>query len=267
MYLADYHTHSTLSPDSTITLDALCKTAIKLGLRELCVTDHWNLVSQGGELTLQPFPWEPSVAQWAALRAKYAGQLELRLGLEVGNGILDDALVARTLALPQLDFAIGSIHNLSEKYSHKGAYTLAHRVASREEGVALLDDYVAGLLALSQTGGFDVMGHIIYPLRYLPPEYGMTLEPYWDTLAQLLKNLIQAGKGIEINTKGGTVEDYAGLLELYRDLGGEILTFGSDAHRESQLGCRLGDAYALAREKGFRFLTTYKARVPFFTPL
>lgn len=264
MYLADYHTHSTLSPDSTITLDALCETAVGLGLREVCVTDHWNLVSQGGEISLLPFPWEPAVAQWAAMREKYAGKLELRLGLEVGNGPLDDALVTRTLSLPQLDFAIGSIHNLSEKYGHKGAYTLAHRVTSMEEGVALLSDYMERLLALSRTDGFDVMGHIIYPLRYLPPEYGLTLEPWRDTLAELLQNLIQAGKGIEFNTKGGTVEAYAGLLELYRDLGGEILTFGSDAHRPAQLGAYLADAYALAQEKGFRYFATYRGRVPRF---
>lgn len=267
MDLVDYHTHTTLSPDSTITLDVLCQTAIGLGLREVCVTDHWNLVSQEGEVTLVPFPWQPSLEQWTAARERYASRLELRLGLEVGNGLLDDGLVIQTLSLPQLDFAIGSIHNLSETYDRQGAYTLAHRVSTRDEGIALLNDYMESLLALSRTDGFDVMGHIIYPLRYLPPALGLTLEPWRDTLAQLLRNLIQAGKGIEFNTKGGVVEDYAGLLELYRDLGGRILTFGSDAHRANRLGDRLADAYALAREKGFQYYTVYRNRKPCFRPL
>ena len=267
MYLADYHTHSTLSPDSTIPLEALCENAVRLGLREVCITDHWNLAEQNGALALSPFPWQPALEQWAALRERYAGRLELRLGLEVGNGQLDDALAARTLDLPQLDFAIGSIHNLSEAYRHRGAYSAALRVTTAEEGTALLADYMQELWSLSRTGNFDVMGHILYPLRYLPPEFGLTLAPWQDVLVDLLKNLIAGGRGIEFNTKGGGVEEYVPLLELYRSLGGEVLTFGSDAHQVEQIGCHLAEAYELAKAAGFRYFTVYRGRTPEFVRL
>lgn len=267
MYLADYHSHSTISPDSQNSLYTLCHRACQVGLRELCVTDHWNLVNQLG--TPQPiFDWKPSLKQYKALKGRFLGKLELRLGLEVGNGVLDEAAVASVLSLPELDFVIGSLHNLSPKYQNKGAYTVARQASSVEEGKALLDDYMDVLWQLANSDGYDVLGHVIYPLRYLPSEYGLTLEPWWEQLAETLNVVIAKGKGMEINTSGGTtVFDWVPYLNLYKDLGGEILTFGSDTHQPHTVGASIADAYALARSTGFRYVATYKARAPFFTPL
>lgn len=267
MYYTDYHTHSTISPDSQNTLYTLCKSTRRAGVRELCVTDHWNLVDQLGRE--QPrFDWTASRKQYKALKERFLGKVELRLGLEVGNGVLDEAAVAAVLDQPELDFVIGSLHNLSPKYQNKGAFTVARQVSNAEEGKAMLDDYMEVLWQLANSDGYDVLGHVIYPLRYLPREYGLTLEPRWEKLAETLKVIIAKGKGMEINTSGGTtVADWVPYLKLYKDLGGEILTFGSDAHRPQQVGAGIAEAYDLARDAGFRFVTTYKSRVPFFTTL
>lgn len=267
MYFTDYHTHSTISPDSQNTLYTLCKQAEAAGVKELCVTDHWNLVDQRG-LAQPRFDWAASRKQYRALKSRFLGRVELRLGLEVGNGVLDEDAVSAVLALPELDFVIGSLHNLSPKYQNKGAFTVAHTVTSREEGVAMLDDYMEVLWQLANSDGYDVLGHVIYPLRYLPREYNLTLEPWWEKLAETLKVVIAKGKGMEINTSGGTtVSDWVPYLKLYKDLGGEVLTFGSDAHRPQQVGAGIAEAYDLARAAGFRFAATYKRRVPFFTAL
>src|SRR5699024_1167265 len=109
--------------------------------------------------------------------------------------------------------------------------------------------------ALTDTAGFDVLGHIIYPLRYLPPQYELDLKPWWDQLAHILQKVIRSGRGIELNTtQGDTVEQWTDLLRLYHDLGGEILTLGSDAHRPACMGAAIPRAGALAKEAGFRYL-------------
>lgn len=268
MYLADYHTHSVISPDAAQTLHELCAAAVEAGLSEVCVTDHWNLVTQPGELQTEPLDWRPSLAQWERCRDEFAGKLELRLGVEVGNGILDLAVCRETLSLPQLDFAIGSLHNMSGKFHHKGIYTAARKAKSRQEGEAILEDYVNSLGELADSDSYDVIGHVLYPLRYLPKEFGLTLKPWWDRLAEAFKTAIAKGKGMEVNTtQGATVADWAPYLRLYRDLGGEVLTFGSDAHRVQYVGASIREARELAREAGFRWMTTYKSRTPFFSPL
>lgn len=267
MYYADYHSHSTISPDSVTPLYTLCKMAERAGLSELCVTDHWNLVDQLG--TPQPmFSWGASLKQYRALRDRFSGRVELRLGLEVGNGVLDPKAVEQVLSLPQLDFVIGSLHNLSPKYAAQGAYTVARQTASPDDARAMLDDYMDVLWDLANSDGYDVLGHVIYPLRYLPREYHMTLEPWWDKLAEILKVVIAKGKGMEINTScGTTITDWIPYLKLYKDLGGEVLTFGSDSHHPDTVGAGIADCVALAREAGFKWLTTYKRRTPFFSAL
>ncbi len=268
MYLADYHTHSTLSPDAAQTLRELCTAAVEAGMDEVCITDHWNLVTQPGELQLEVLDWGPSLAQWMDCREEFAGQVELRLGVEVGNGILDLDVCQKTLALPQLDFAIGSLHNLSGKFHHKGMYTAARQVKRREEGEEILEDYVNSLEELAPSDSYDVIGHVLYPLRYLPPELHLTLEPWWDRLAEVFKAAVSQGKGMEVNTsQGATVADWAPYLRLYRDVGGEVLTFGSDAHRTRFVGGSIREAIDLAKSVGFRWMTTYKGRTPFFSAL
>lgn len=269
MYLADYHNHSTVSPDSRTPLTVLCKKAVEAGLHELCVTDHWNLVDQRGQPLQRPFDWSRSLKEWKTCRTRFSGQLELRLGLEVGNGVIDMAATAETLKLPQLDFVIGSLHNAGEKYDLVGTFTAAHAVKSKAEAEAIIDDYVELLGQVAATEDYDVLGHINYLLRYLPPEYHLTLEPWWDQLAEVMKTVISKGKGIEVNTTQGSADpaEWLPYLKLYKDLGGQVLTFGSDSHRPHQVGGLIREAQEVARQAGFKWQTTFKHRTAFFCPL
>ena len=265
MYLPDYHLHTVCSPDSDLTLHQQARFAQAAGVRELCVTDHWNLVDQQGRPQPHTLDWSPSLRQFRRARSRWAGKVELRLGVEVGNGNLDPDAVEAALALPELDFVIGSLHSQSQTAGGLGIYTAAHRCASQEECMAVLEDYVTDLEDLARTSGYDVLGHIIYPLRYLPPQYGLTLHPWRDRLAEVLRHVIATGRGIEFNTsQGATVEQWTGVLTLYRDLGGEILTLGSDAHHAGQAGAAFPQALDLIRSLGFSWLALYRGRTPVF---
>lgn len=270
MYCADYHLHTLISSDSPASLEEQARSALEAGLNELCVTDHWNLLDQMAEPLPHTRDWAPSIAQIHQVRQRLGDKLEIRLGVEVGNGEIDPEGVCAGLAQAgeALDFVIGSLHNTSLHFGGLGIYTAAHRCQHKEEGIALLDDYVDTLTALAATDTFDVLGHVIYPLRYLPAQWQLTLDPYEEQLRELFRTLVQTGRGIELNTtQGHTIEEWTPVLKLYRDCGGEILTLGSDAHRVGQAGAGFSDACALLRILGFRRYCTYRNRKPVFHPL
>ena len=268
MYLSDYHFHTLCSSDSPATLTEQAKAAMAACVQEICVTDHWNLLDQQGNRLPTVYDWGPSLEQWRKVRNRWPGKLELRLGVEVGNGVLNPAAVDASLTIPELDFVIGSLHSQSARAGGRGIFTVAHECTQKEDGIAIIDDYMDMLEELVQTDGWDVLGHVIYPLRYLPPEYELDLRPWWDRLAEVFRSVICRGKGIEMNTSAGdTVEQWRDVLELYRDLGGEVLTLGSDAHRPEVMSAAFPQALALIRELGFRWLCVYRRRTPLFCKL
>lgn len=270
MYRSDYHLHTLISSDSPASLEQQARAALEAGLNELCVTDHWNLLDQQAVPLPHTRDWAPSIAQIHQAREQFAGQLEIRLGIEVGNGEIDPAGISEGLAQAgaELDFVIGSLHNMSLGSGGLGIYTAAHQCQQIEEGIALLDDYVDTLTALAATDTFDVLGHVIYPLRYLPSQWQLTLDPYEEQLRALFCQLIQSGRGIECNsTQGHTIEEWIPVLKLYRDCGGEIITTGSDAHRPEYVGAGLSDVCELLKSLGFRWHCTYRGRKPVFHPV
>lgn len=267
MYCSDYHLHTLISSDSPASLEQQARSALQAGLQELCVTDHWNLLDQLGSPLPHTRDWAPSIAQCHQARQLFASQLEIRLGIEVGNGEIDPAGISEGLAQAgnELDFVIGSLHNMSLGSGGLGIYTAARQCQQLEEGIALLDDYMDTLTALAATNTFDVLGHVIYPLRYLPSQWKLTLDPYEEQLRELFRTLIQSGRGIEFNTtQGHTILEWVPVLHLYRECGGEIITIGSDAHRPEYVGAGFSDACKLLDRLGFRWHCTYRNRKPEF---
>ena len=112
-----------------------------------------------------------------------------------------------------------------------------------------------------------MLGHVSYPLRYMRDrdEQNVTLDRYWDQIAEIFRAVIQKGKGIELNTnRGRSLEEWIPILHLYKDLGGEIVTVGADAHRPDHVGLGILDAYALLEATKFRYVASYEKREPHF---
>ena len=270
MYCTDYHLHTLISSDSPASLEQQAQAALKSGLKELCVTDHWNLLDQQANPLPRIRDWAPSIVQIREAREQFGPQLEIRLGIEVGNGEIDPEGIQAglTQAGEDLDFVIGSLHNMSLGSGGLGIYTAAHRCQQIEDGIALLDDYVDTLIALATTNTFDVLGHVIYPLRYLPAQWQLTLDPYEEHLRSLFRTIVESGRGIELNTtQGQTIAEWTPVLNLYKNCGGEILTIGSDAHRPECVGAGFRDAAELLKSLGFRWHCTYRNRKPEFHAL
>ena len=223
----------------------MVRAARRAGLKELCTTDHCDLQQEGGE-PLASWDWTSILNQYNAVRRE-AAQTGFHL-------ILDGA---------PLDFVIGSIHNLSPAAGGVDFFFLNY--TAEADVRSALDDYVQSLLDLSRLPFYDALGHIIYPLRYINGRGGrrLTLDPWRDQLDQVLRTVMETGRAIEVNTHcGREVEDWRPILKRYRDLGGELVTLGSDAHRPDHVGRGLARAVRLLEQTGFRYLTVYRRRRP-----
>ncbi|MGN0970192.1 MAG: PHP domain-containing protein, partial [Evtepia sp.] len=165
---------------------------------------------------------------------------------------------------PGLDFVIGSAHNLSEEAGGRDFFLLDYETL--DNCYAALDNYFQSMLKLASMPEFyDVVGHIIYPLRYMNGDYPAppSMDRYKDQIYEICRRAAEAGRGIEINTwKGQTLAEWGPVLDLYRQAGGEIVTVGSDAHAPAPLGRGVKEAYQLLQDHGFRYVAVYHERKP-----
>jgi histidinol-phosphatase (PHP family) len=257
--------HSQFSCDAKDTMEAMCRAAIEVGLDEIAVTDHLDV----HPLDICPGFYKPDgyFAELARCRDLFAGRLTIRAGVEVGDDHrFSDEIAAVVDAWPY-DFAIGSVHWIGDEPPFGRPFFLKHDADWAWRG------YLAEMTEKAKAEHFDVIGHIDLLKREGTEHYGaFDAERYRDELHTILRTLVERGKGLEINTSGwrrSASEPCPGLtiLRWYAELGGEVLTIGSDSHRTPHVGLFWDEAVALAKEAGLRWLTTFEARQPTQHPL
>lgn len=258
---ADCHTHSRVSPDSNAPMAEMAKQALEYGLDVMCLTDHCDLLSLEGERTLD-YDWHAVLQERQRMLDAVGTKIDLPLGIEFGMAHLYPEAAEKILSQPGLDFVIGSCHNMDEKDGGKDFYLLAYDTL--EDCYRALDNYFVSMQKMAAAPYYDVVGHVIYPLRYMNGPYETpSLARYRDQIREILRLAIASGRGIEINTwKGQTLAEWLPLLKDYKELGGEIITVGSDAHAPQPLGRGIKEAYQLMQDCGFRYGAVYHQRKP-----
>ncbi len=265
MYLTDLHMHTCCSPDGGYSLADMATAASAAGLSEICMTDHCDLMDLEGNFS-PSFDWEPLEVEFE--KTEPIAGLTIRFGIEMGEGQEDFSVTETILNNKKLDFVIGSLHNLSR--SAGGTDFYVKKYEKKEQCYEDLDDYFSQMYLLAEKGCFDILGHIPYPLRYMRNRDGqdVNLNRYRDQIAAILKLVIQKGKGIELNTnRGRSLKEWIPILQLYKDLGGEIITVGSDAHRPDHVGLGIVRAYQLLEATKFRYVASFQKREPYFFPV
>lgn len=264
----DYHFHTEISRDSRTPWYDMVMAEYNAGVRYLCVTDHCDTVDW---MTREFWPPCRDVARreremWEACRDRLPADLHLRLGMELGEIHLHPELAEELTAPDWLDFILGSCHFTAEHGDYHG---LDYRDPAFR--AMLWDIYLADLQTLADMDFFDVMAHIGYWRRYAwlqGIDEALTLKKHGDRVETLLKTLIGNGRGIEINCSG--IRDGCGpfpseeILRLYRELGGEIVTIGSDAHRASDAAKCVDRGRALLVRCGFRYAAAFTRHKPEF---
>lgn len=268
---ADYHLHSSFSGDSDTPMEEMILKGIELGLTRMCFTEHHDPDYPVSESTPEGFfELNPDsyLYEFLKLKEKYAGRLSLCFGVELG---MQPHLARRNAAFAsahEYDFIIASSHICHGKDPY---YPVFYEGRSQDE--VYLEYFESILENLKHFSNFDVYGHLDYVVRYGPEkDTGYSYEKYRDIFEKILGQLIEMEKGIEINTaalaKGMREPNPCiGALKRYRELGGEIITTGSDAHDPGQIAFAFDRAADILKNCGFRYYTTFEKRSPSFHKL
>ena len=256
----DYHMHSTVSFDGHDTPEQMLAAARAAGLREICFTDHMDHDPLRDSACFQF-----TVADYEeAYSHLCAPDLKLRLGMEFGMLPQNRDLAAQSARGREYDFIIGSVHFAEDLDVYYPPYWEGKTVLEAERV------YLQTTLDCVQAHeDFDVLGHLTYlsKARSHPTHAPIILDNHRDLVAEIMKVLIRKGKGMEINTSGvdrcGAYLPAAEYLRLFKDLGGKIVTVGSDAHTAGRVGQYCFDACAIVKEI-FGYVCTFEKREPIF---
>ena len=274
----DCHTHTRFSVDSDADIIGMIEKAMSLGLSAYAVTDHcecnrwYSEEHYPDETTYRYFDFgrdfENSVTAVTKLKEKYDGKLNLICGVEMGQGNQVPEIAEKIVSDKRLDFVIGSMHQLPK--TEDFAF-IEYDKMTVEEMEKLLEKYFMEVYNLSKWGKFDILGHLTYPLRYIEDKGNIKVDMsrYEEIIREIFKSIIYNGKGIEINTSGlrqkyGKPFPEYRFVKMYKELGGEILSVGSDAHTVADLGKGVADGAEIAKQAGFKYLCFFKERKPQF---
>lgn len=227
--LFDYHVHTAFSGDCEIDMEIVVQSAIKKGLVEICFTDHLDIDSTEGSGNFL-FSHEDYANKIQFLRDQYSKKIAIKMGVEVGlqPHVLKES--AKFIDSNNFDFALGSMHCCERLDFYLGDFFSKYTI---EE--AIINYYKELEKMLKSYQHYSVLGHIDIYKRYNPGSIDVSFKKYDYMVERVLKEVIKNGKGIEINTSGlrGSIKESLPsweIIELYKELGGEIITLGSDSH-------------------------------------
>ena len=169
---------------------------------------------------------------------------------------------------PKSDFIIGSTHIVDQMDPYEPIYFETY------PGKKGLLRYLEVILQnVKVYHDYCVYGHLDYAVRYCPDKnYQFVYQDYADLIEEILKTIIENGKGIEVNTGGykyglGYPNPHPDILKRYLELGGEILTIGSDGHCPEHMAYDFPKLRELLTSLGFRFYTVFQNQTPEFIKL
>lgn len=266
MVLFDNHTHSCYSVDSITPLDEAVDFAKRRGLGGICFSEHYDFDVPEGTLS---YKFDPIEQQKAIDEMILQSGFNILKGVEVGMQphCIDE--MEELVSSYNFDSVIGSLHFIDGTDPFHGNYYIPYNYKEAYgHYLEVIDRCISGF------DNFDILGHFDYIARYAPyPECSITYSEFGDQLDSILKRLAQNGKTFEINTK--TYLNVNGrqpvldpmLLIRFRELGGEFISFGSDAHEKERIGENFELFVPLIKSCGIRYSVHYEKRRAVPTPL
>lgn len=274
---ADYHVHTEFSDDSTYPMEEVIQDAIRMHMDEICITDHvdygikkdWDCGEEIQYRNGEPFAnvdYPRYMEKIHELKEVYGQKIVIKTGLEFGMQVHTIPQYEKLYSRYPFDFIILSVHQVDDKEFwtqdfQRGKTQQEYNERYYQEMLQLVQGYKQ----------YSVLGHMDLIARYdLAGTYPFEkIKPY---AVEILKTVIADGKGIELNTSShryGLTDSTPSrkLLELYRDLGGKIITIGSDSHAPKHLGAYISEAKVFLRQMGFESFCTYNQMQPVFHEL
>ena len=274
---ADYHVHTHYSDDSVYPMEDVVRDAIQMNMDELCFTDHvdygvkedWDCgheIKFRGSEPLANVDYPRYVAKIKELQQKYKGKISIKTGLEFGMQVHTVPLYEKLFKQYSFDFIILSVHQVEDKEFWTQDFQKGRTQKEYNER------YYQELLELVKVyKNYSVLGHLDLVARYdLSGRY--PFEKIKPVLTEILKIVIADNKGLEVNTSSyryglSDMTPSKDILRLYRELGGKIITIGSDSHKKEHLGACYTETAEALRNLGFDSLCTFDNMQPVYHPL
>ena len=273
----DYHVHTYYSDDSDYPMEDVVKDAIRMGMDEICFTDHVDYGAKvdwdSGEeipycegLAMVNVDYPAYVEEFRKLQAAYADRIRLKMGLEFGMQVHTIPQFEKLFKRYPFDFIILSVHQVE----NKGFWSQEFQQGRTQKEYN--ERYYEELLQLVRVyRDYSVLGHLDLIVRYDK----MGVYPFRNVkhyVEEILTEVIKNGNGIEINTSSkryGLADSTPSreILQMYHDMGGKILTLGSDSHVPAHLGSHMEESKALLKDIGFQSFCTYEKMRPVFHDL
>ncbi|MCL7745545.1 histidinol-phosphatase HisJ family protein [Halalkalibacter alkaliphilus] len=257
MYFLDFHNHTNHSFDSQAVMEEVCKVAIGKGLNEICFTEHYSLNPKAptyGHIDLNNY-----LSDLNSCQLKFQGEIKIKKGIEICEPHLLKEHYSKTLKPLELDVILGSVHNISNNKLRK-------RLEVQQEKAYM--EYFQEVYEMVKEADIDIVAHLDLMKRYAHKVYGTyDFIEHREMIEIILSKIIDRNIGIEINTSGlrtslNETLPSIDVIRLYKKLGGEILTIGSDSHEPDSIGSYVKEGIKLAKEFGFNYIFSFEKRKP-----
>lgn len=258
MKIYDCHIHSDNSIDGKNSVDEICKLSIEKGLAAVTITDHALPMPEG---ITNYTHIEKCVEDVRIAREKYKGKLLVLVGAERDDEFPPE--YRERFYDFDLDCILGSAHSKPTFSNHFAEYGYVDIKdcsvkASKELISQVVKKYYFRLANLAYFADVDVITHLTFLFRYINGynKRGLEIEPFYPEIDNVLKGVIETKKALEINTSGKAISwnqfmPNAEILKRYYDMGGRIITLGSDAHKKENIATAFDEAAKMLKEIGF----------------
>lgn len=267
--VADYHMHTTHSTDAFGGMEEMILSAIEKGLTEIAITDHVDLdYPPVSYFLLEEFNYNDYISEIQELSIKYEETIKIKRGVEVGLQTRVKSKIESWFNGKEFDFIIGSTHVVDFKDLYDGVY-----FEGKQKDAAVIEYFEDLYHSVKLFDMYNVYGHLDSVARYGSyPEKELDYNAVREIVDEILKLLIKKGKGIEVNTSGlryGLRWPHPSpeILKRYKELGGEIITVGSDAHRPGDVANNFDKVYEIIKAAGFKAVATFSGGKPIFVDI
>ena len=231
-------------------MERSCERAIEVGLPALAFTEHadWAVVHEG-QHSVDMVGYLDAVER---CRAKFKG-LRILTGVELGEPHLFPRETAEVLAAAPLDHVLGSIHSV-----RIGGELLDASQFRKTEGLdfpgAVREYFREALAMVDSDQPFETLAHIDYPKRYwVDGAAPYREEDYEEEIRAILSSAARSGRVLEVNTtRGDTLCPDITVVRWWRELGGQAVSYASDAHQPDKVGAGFELATKMVQAAGFK---------------
>lgn len=261
--IIDCHNHTEFSMDGKFSIVKMLNAAIKNNIDVFAITDHCDVDCY------EEFDLKNTVPNSikAIANARASSPIKLLTGIELGQPLKNLDKANYILDNYKFDYIIGSIHSINNESDF---YFMNYANMSDCEIENILERYYKEVYELANWNKFDSLAHITYPYRYIinamsKREIKINVDKYDELVKESFIKIIENGKAIENNTYSFTrsKQDFDinyKYMKLYYDLGGELITIGSDAHTPDMVGNSILKGYDMLKEIGFKYITYFENR-------